>query len=60
MRRPRQGVPIAVVIRCRSPLNCFPRQSCLDMRVFRDVVWVVKINEAAVESWKVHGNNAEN
>jgi len=32
----------------------------LDMRVFRDVVWVVKINEAAVESWKVHGNNAEN
>lgn len=54
VRNPRQGMPVrGGIVRAEGPKKIFPAQPLKNLRVSRDVIRVVEIDETIFQGWRV-------
>ena len=58
--KPGQGMPVRLIISGKSPFHCLPRQARPHMRVVRDVLIVVIVEEPVVSHGAVEHNHNRN
>src|SRR5437899_2621187 len=57
VRKPGNGVPITGMAGRERPLNIFPIQTALNVRIGRDIIRIVVIDEVVSESGQVNGES---